>query len=84
MLGKLDFKFLMLVATEGVGRDLKCVGLLKAFGDSSPSTTGLRVVNLRGFSMYAGNFSKVHETPLLAGLAGLNATSYIIGGLGGV
>jgi hypothetical protein len=34
--------------------------------------------------MYLGNFSKVQETPLLAGLAGLNATSYIIGGFGGV
>jgi len=41
-------------------------------------------VNLSGFSMYAGNFSKVQETPLLAGLAGLKATSCIIGGLGGV
>jgi len=34
--------------------------------------------------MYFGNFSKVQETPLLGGLAGLKATSYTIGGFGGV
>jgi hypothetical protein len=34
--------------------------------------------------MYLGNFSNVQETPLLAGLAGLKATSYTIGGFVGV
>jgi hypothetical protein len=33
--------------------------------------------------MYFGNFSKVHETPLRGGFAGLKATSYIMGGFGG-
>lgn len=61
MLGKLDFMFLMLVTTEGVGRDAKFLADLNATGGSSPSTGRFLSVNLSGFSMYCGNFSIVHE-----------------------
>ena len=84
MLGKLAFKFLMFVATDGVGRVNNYVVLLKALGpSSSPSTFFILVVNFRGFSMYTGNFSNVHETPVRGGFAGLNGTSCSIGGFGG-
>lgn len=82
MLGKLALRFLMLVATEGEGRDLKLVAFLKAGTTSSPSIGTLRYVNLRGFSMYLGYYSKVHDAPDLAGLDGLNAISCMYGGLG--
>jgi hypothetical protein len=72
--------FLTLQTTLGEGLDLKFVAFLKAGGDSSPSITYFLYVNFKGFSIYLGNFSKVQETPDLAGLAGLNATSCSIGG----
>lgn len=80
MLGKLLFKFLKLVTTEGEGLPFHLVDDFQERGNSSPSNLILRVTNFNGFSMYSGNFSNVHENPVLRGLAGLNATSYTIAG----
>lgn len=80
MLGKLLFKFFKLVTTEGEGLPFQCVVDFQDGGCSSPSNLTFRVTNFNGFSIYTGNLSKVHENPVLGGLAGLNATSCSIGG----
>ena len=79
-LGNALFMFFRLQVIEGVGRDLYWCVILKFGGLSSPSTGLILCVDFRGFSMYFGKFSNVHEKPDAGGLAGLNATSYSMGG----
>ena len=86
-LGKLDFKFLRLVTTEGVGLLLIRFVDLKLGGFSSPSTGRLLSIDFTGSGMCSGNFESVHRAPEREGRAGFQFTSCskegLIGSLGG-